>query len=163
MGRDGMKRRKARSVGDGKHVRLHRWLLASPAWRHASLVERCLLVELYDLYNGENNGEVFMSVREAARRLGIGKNTAQRGLVALQGKGFIRVRQRGDFNWKSHQATSWILTEFTCDGQPATRDFVRWRPAIETQNPVTKMGTPCHRTRDRDAVTVPAMGTGVPP
>src|SRR5262245_36179365 len=112
MARRKLGRLRLRSIGTEKHVRLHRWMLASPAWRCASLVERCLLVELYDLYNGENNGYLFLSVRDAARRLGVGKNTANQGLARLQIKGFIRARQRGDFHWKLRQATSWVLTEF---------------------------------------------------
>lgn len=162
MAKGKLRRFRTRSIGTNKHVRLHRWMLDSLAWRHASLVERCLLVEMYDLHNGENNGRLFLSVRDAARRLGIGKNTAQRGLAGLQSKGFIRPHQRGDFNWKSHQATCWVLTEFPCDGHPPTKDFMRWQPATEKQNTVPDVGTPCPHTRDRDAGTVPATGTGVP-
>lgn len=158
-----MARLRERSIGTDKHVRLHRWLLKSPAWHDASLVERCLLVELYDLYNGENNGWLFLSVRDAARRLRIGKNTAQRGLTGLQAKGFIRQCQRGSFDWKSHQATSWILTEFPYNGQPPTKDFMRWSPTAEIQNTVPTAGTLGLHARDRNSATVPTGGTGVPP
>ena len=162
MARRRMQRLRPRSIGTNKHVRLHRWMLDSVAWRHASLAERCLLVELYDLYNGDNNGRLFLSVRDAARRLKIGKNTAQRGLIGLQAKGFIRPRQRGSFDWKSRQATSWILTEFPCDGQPPTKDFMRWSPMAEIQNTVPTEGTLGPHARDRDSATVSPEGTGVP-
>ena len=67
-------RRKSVTSGQEKHVRLHRWLLQSPAYRSLGLAARCLLVELYDLFNGENNGRIFLSIRDAARRLGVSKN-----------------------------------------------------------------------------------------
>ena len=76
--------RTGRSTGDGKHVRLQSWMLRSEAWRHASLGAKCLLIELYDLYNGLNNGDLFMSVREAAARLRIGKNTANHLFMELE-------------------------------------------------------------------------------
>ncbi len=36
---------------------------------------RCLLLEVWQRYNGQNNGGIAYSVREAARALGVGKNT----------------------------------------------------------------------------------------
>jgi hypothetical protein len=135
-----MKRRRAKSSGPLKHVRLHRWLLESPAYRSLSLAARCLMVELYDRFNGENNGNVFLSVRDAAACLGIGKNRAGEAFGELEAKGFIRARQRGSFQWKTRQATTWVLTEYEFAGQPATKSFMRWRPA-ENQNSVPLAGT----------------------
>lgn len=64
-----------RSIGgDGHHVRFYQWELKSPAYRSLSLGARALLIELKSLYNGSNNGDLFLSVREAARRLNCGKN-----------------------------------------------------------------------------------------
>lgn len=142
-----MKRRRkranasGRTLGDAKHVRLHRWMLRSAAWQALPLIARCLLVELYDLYDGQNNGELFMSVREAARRLGIAANTAGRMFRELETKGFIRVRQKGSFDWKYRHATCWILTEFGFAGHLPTKDFMRWQPLTENQKPVSTAAT----------------------
>jgi len=127
------------------HVRLHRWLLQSQAWKSLSLAARCLLIELYDEHNGDNNGYFFMGVRTAAERLGVGKNLANRSFQELEDRGFIRARQRGSFNLKVRHATQWILTEYGFAGQPATKDFMRW-PQSGMQKPVPNGGTngpPC--------------------
>lgn len=119
---------KGRRVASLGHVRLYHWMMRSKAWQHLSLPGRALLVELYSLYNGINNGEIPLAVREAARRLGIGKNTATKLFHDLQELGFIRPNQRGNFDWKKRHATTWVLTEFEFAGQLATKDFMRWPP-----------------------------------
>lgn len=117
-----------RSKGDGTHVRHYRWQLESPAWQHLSLTARCLEMVLKALFNGLNNGEIFLSVREAARKLGVTPNTAQKAFRELEEKGFIRAKQKGSFSWKTGKATSWILTEFDYNNMTATKDFMRWQP-----------------------------------
>jgi hypothetical protein len=120
-----------RSVGDGAHVRLYRWELTSPAFRSLTTHARALLIELKSLHNGTNNGELFLSVREAARRLGVGKNLAARCFKELEERGFIRVSRPAAFNMKSAsrrgEATSWRLTEYPVGDALATKDFMRWR------------------------------------
>ncbi len=68
-----------RSKGDGAHVRLYRWLLNSPAYRSLWPASRALLVEVMALYNGHNNGELFLSHREAARRVSDLRNALTAG------------------------------------------------------------------------------------
>lgn len=131
--------RTGRTVGDPKHVRLYRYMLNSEAWQALSLGARCLLIVFYDLYNGHNNGELFLSVREAARRLRVAPNTAARLLLDLQTKGFIRPNIKGGFDWKVRHATSWILTEFEFAGQLASKGFMRWRPSEELQKPASRI------------------------
>lgn len=92
------------------------------------MTARCLEMELKALHNGSNNGNFFLSVREAAKRLGIAPNTAARAFNELEEKGFIKPKQKGAFAWKVRHATSWILTEFEYNGQLATKDFMRWQP-----------------------------------
>jgi len=132
---------KGRSVGDARHVRLYHWLLKSEAYRSLDCTARALLVEFYSLYNGMNNGELFLSVREAARRLGVAPNTAQKAIRQLEHKGFIRPNQRGSFHWKAGHATSWILTEYEYAGKLATKDFMRWQLNGEKQKPVLRLAT----------------------
>lgn len=120
---------KGRSKKDTKHVRLHHYLLRSDAYNALPCTARALLVEMYDLYNGQNNGELFLSVREAARRIGTSPNTARKAFAELQEKGFIRVNQAGSFDWKENgKATSWVLTEHAFNGALPTKEFMRWKP-----------------------------------
>ena len=119
--------------GDGHHARLYRWEIESPAYRSLSVGARALLVELKALYNGNNNGDLFLSAREAAKRLNAGRSFAARRFLELQDKGFIRPKEIGAFNLKalagSGKATSWVLTEFPIgNAATGTKDFMRWPP-----------------------------------
>ena len=122
-----------RSLGEGQHVRFYRWELDSPAFRKLSVGARALLIELKAFYRGSNNGELFLSVREAAKRLGVGKNYAAKRFRELQDHGFIRPHRVGAFNLKSDarrgSATCWVLTEFPLGNALGTKDFMRWRPS----------------------------------
>ena len=92
-----------------RHVRLYRRELESPAYRGPSLRARRLLVELKLLYNGSNNDELFLSVREAAAAPQHGVRIRLRPHFAeLEDRGFIKPRQRGAFQWKQRHATSWL-------------------------------------------------------
>lgn len=126
-----------RSAADVKHVRLHRWVMESAAWRSLSIGARALLPELYLLYNGGNNGELFLSTRDAGRRLGVSKSSASRLFMELESRGFIRARQRGAFSLKVRHATIWILAEFEHASQPPTMDFMRWRPPQNSETGAT--------------------------
>jgi hypothetical protein len=125
--------------GRNKHepfVMLPRYVLASPAYRSLGCEARALLVEMKGLYNGRNNGELHMSVREAQKRLGVGRKLAEKALAELQDLGFIAVVQKGSFHWKVRLATTWRLTEHEHEGRPATKDFMRWSPAAAAKNTV---------------------------
>ena len=123
-----------RSHEDLKHVRLHRWLVESSAYRSLPPAARSALVELYLLYNGVNNGEIAMSVRKLGERLGIHKDTANKALKELEDKGFIRIAQKGSFEWKELNASTYILTEFSYRGEGPTKNFMRWQPDNSNDN-----------------------------
>lgn len=132
--------RTGRSVGEMRHVRLYAWVLSTPAYRSLSPLARALLVELYALYNGSNNGDLFLSVRKAASRLNVGKTTVAPAFKELETRGFIRARQRGAFTWKERHATSWVLTEYTFAGHLPTKDFTLWQPGSEIDSSVRRSG-----------------------
>ncbi|WP_138379462.1 helix-turn-helix domain-containing protein [Luteithermobacter gelatinilyticus] len=119
------KNNKGRSSYD-RHIRFYYYLLKSEAWRSLKPGPRALLIELYSLYNGNNNGDIFLSEREAARRCNVNRKTAARYFHDLQEKGFIFPKTKGCFNVKSPEATAWILTEFPYNGNLPTKDFMRW-------------------------------------
>ena len=125
-----------RSEGSAQHVRLYRWMMQTQAWQRLPGLARALLVELLALHNGHNNGELFLSVREAAQRLNCDKNAAHAAFGILEEHGFIRPHVKGAFTRKTRHATSWVLTEFEHGGQPPTKDFTRWQLPPEIQNAV---------------------------
>ncbi len=134
---------KRRRNGGARFVQLHHWILSSTAYTRASLAARCLLIEVMRRYNGQNNGEISMSVREAADRLHTGKNRASQAFIELQRLGFIKIKKRGSFNRKVRHATTWILTMHEYGNRPATKDFARW-DEIKTRYPpqVPRAGWP---------------------
>jgi hypothetical protein len=125
-----------RRKGESKHVRHYEYMLTSQAYRSLSCYARCLLTELGRRYNGDNNGDIPLSIREAAELLNCHKDTAAKAFRDLEDRGFIRVRVRGAFNVKQRIATTWILTEYRYDDQPPTKQFMKWKPAPEKQKPV---------------------------
>jgi hypothetical protein len=130
--------------------------LNSLAYRSLSLGARALLVELYALYNGQNNGDLYLSAREAGKRLGVGKTKAAACLHELEAKGFIRPRQRGAFQWKMRHATCWVLTEFAFAGQIPTKDFMRWQPP-DGAKPGSPGGTDCPPGRTEPSCKVVSL------
>ena len=128
---------KGRSTGDAKHVRFYWWLLESEAYRALSPSARALLIELYALYNSQNNGEMFLGVRDAAKLTNVSKATAARAFSELEVRGFIRAKQRGSFDYKKRHATTWILTEYEYAGRAPTKDFKRWQSGMNLKPGIT--------------------------
>jgi len=153
---------RGRSKGESAHVRLYLWELRSPAYQSLSVGARALLVELKALYNGANNGSLFLSVREAALRLGVGKNKAADCLDELKETGFIRPNRTGHFNMKSAvrrgNATSWILTEYACGNELAKKDFMHWRPSPgEKRSTVSQRGLTVPVSETRPTIRGPSV------
>lgn len=132
---------KGRSRKGERFVKLEHWMLQSEAWRSLSPAARSLYVELAQRYNGLNNGDISMAVREAARLIHVAKDTASKTFRELMEKGFIRANVPGDFNWKIRHATTWFLTQHPVGDIAATKDFMRWSPAKSEAGP--KSGTRC--------------------
>jgi len=109
-------------------------MLASPAWLASSLAARCALVELTRLYNGRNNGQLALSARGLAERLGTSKDTAARALNELESRGFIETVKAGSFRPRLRRATEYRLTTHRCDVtlQPPSRAFMKWRPSYQS-------------------------------
>lgn len=119
--------------------------MKTKAWQSLSPAARSIYVELAQRYNGFNNGEISLSVREAARLVHVAKDTASKALHELETKGFIKRRLCGSFNFKLRHATTWILTEFGLDGSPPTKEFFSWRPENPEGGP--KSGPSCPKPR----------------
>lgn len=152
-----------RSIGDGRHVRLYHWLTRSPAWCSLAAQSRAVYLEIAQRFYGVNNGEISLSVREAACLVHVAKDTATKCFHELEAKGFIRRNVCGSFDWKARHATTWILTEHPLGDQNATKDFMRWSPENSDPGPNPDTSCPKRRTnggrfRSIEVLSVPDLG-----
>ena len=70
--------------------------METPAWRALSPTAQALYPWLKLEWKGvdnNNNGKIYLSVRQAAERMGVSINTAAKAFHDLQAKGFIRVNK----------------------------------------------------------------------
>ena len=145
---------KGRSKAGPPFVRLPWFLLESPAWRSTNPAARAVYLEVARLYNGRNNGLLALSVRDAADRCRINKDTAGRALEALRTIGFIECVTPGGFSRKMRHASEWRLTVETCDrtGALPSKAFMRWRPGPpseeKTRSALKVVSVPSFRTDD---------------
>lgn len=120
-----------------RFVRLDYRMLHCNAYRSLSPNARSLLIELTMLYNGSNNGSLYLSVRDAAHRMGVADLTAAgRAFDDLVGLGFITMTQESHFRVKaaeSSRARCWRLAWEPGPGRKApTWDFIDREPAPRT-------------------------------
>ena len=114
---------------DPPHSRLYHHVQFSPAYRVLSCTAKSLLMDMIALSLGRNNGDFFLSVRDAQRLLCKGSDACiTKAFRQLEKYGFIAAIQRGSFSRKIPTATVWRLTFLPFEGQPPTREFERWRP-----------------------------------
>ena len=121
-----------------KWVQIHFWEMDTLAYLHLPVCARALLVEFRRKFNGSNNGDIPMAVRDAARLLGCHKDTAVKALRELEEKGWIRPMTKGSFHMKSEAgsrkfraATTWRITNQPIGlgtDIPDTKEYVKWRP-----------------------------------
>jgi len=152
-----------------RFVRLDYRILTSNAYRSLSPNARSLLVELVMLYNGENNGSLYLSVRHAAHRMGVADLTAtSRAFDSLIAHGFIEVTQDAHFRVKAAEASRarcWRLTWLAGPGRKGPSwTFLEPEP-----------GTPSHKRmerglralkafrKDRDLGRLPVLDSGAMP
>lgn len=113
--------------GAGRFVQLPHWVMDSPAWCHLKPGPRALYVELKRQYNGHNNGTVFLSHRDAAKRLNCGRDTVAGYFQELIAHGFIVVTRGHCLGPDGQgQAAHYALTEEPHETKPATKDFMHW-------------------------------------
>lgn len=135
-------------------MKLDCFMLESPAYRSLTPAARAVYVEVAKLYNGRNNGALALSVRDAAERCRINKDTARKAFALLQEVGFLECATPGGFTRKVRHAAEWRLTGERCDktGALATMAFMRWRPPAAES-----------KTRSQtSAKAVPSSGTVTP-
>jgi AraC-like DNA-binding protein len=87
-----------------------------------------ILLELMTRYFGNNNGDLSLSLDEAAAHLGMSKSTASAAFRDLQARGFLIKTSEGNFA-RGHAAT-WRLTFNASKHSGSTDEWKQWiKPA----------------------------------
>ena len=135
--------RKGRSNGGGPFVPVLYSMARHEAFRSLSGSALKVLFELRSRYivrgdGSNNNGEITLSLDEAAKLLGLGKATVQRALNELIETGFVKLTKRGQ--WYGRRASEYAVTDCPLDGKPPTRDWQSgpFSDAIKKQNSVPR-------------------------
>ena len=122
------------------HIRLHRGITSSEAWKSLSCNATRLLIQIWIRNNGVNNGRIPYSKREALKELHIGSKKVKEAFQELQDKGFLICRSKGHFDYKvsagEGRASEWEITEEPCDDILAKKSYKDW---TEKQKPGTKV------------------------
>jgi hypothetical protein len=138
------KRHKRQSKGP--FVAVPKAILEAPAWRAMSPEGRLLWIDLRGWLrnDGLNNGKVLRSCRDAAKSIGLSKNTVARRFSELEHYGFLRKTAPGFLGSDGRGiAAKYRFTDLAYGTHPPTRDFEKWDGELFAykQNPV-----PPHRT-----------------
>ncbi len=131
------KSKNRRTARAGQHVQLLEWFQATRAWSSLKPGPRALYIELKRRYNGSNNGQIFLSHRDAAKALNAHRNTIGPWFKELEERGLIHMTQGHCLGPSGIGKTSkWALDELaTYDSNLARKEFVNWS---RKQKPRTK-------------------------
>ena len=121
-----VKRLSASGQSHRRYVGYDYELLETEAFRHVGGGAFKLLTVLRKRFNGINNGDISMSVREGSQLINYSKETISKFFKELQDKGFIKVNQRGSFKYKKRHASTWYLTMEEDKQGNKTRCFKHW-------------------------------------
>jgi DNA-binding transcriptional MocR family regulator len=83
-----------------------------------------------------SNGDLSLSLEEAARLLHLGKATVARAFAELEAKGFIVMTARG--RWYGRQATTYAVTDRPMGKNPPTNAWRAWRLTPKNHSSVLK-------------------------
>lgn len=92
----------------------------SKAWFSCSPAARLIWIAVLERYNGENNGEISLSVREAGDYAGCTKNTAGKKFIELLDAGLLECTMKTSFKNGKGLASTWALTHLPIGGKAAT-------------------------------------------
>jgi len=147
-----MSRRKKQKRGNGTFVQLHNWVLNSEAWTTMKPGPRALYVEIKRRFNGSNNGRIFLSHRDAAKALCIGRDTVASYYRELTERGFLTITRGHHLGPEGiGQSALYALTEEPLNGSPATKEFVLWKkqkPRRKNRHSMAGIShTPCQKNQ----------------
>ena len=138
----------------GKFIKLPLTVIDTPAWRALSLCAQALFPWLLMEFKGDkynNNGKITLSVRQAAERMGVAKDTASKAFRDLQAKGFIVVKKGASLGVEGHgKCPEYEITFITTLHKEASKLYLEWSEDREfpifphpVKNPSGK-SEPCH-------------------
>lgn len=110
-----------------KFVMLRHDIMDSLAYRSLDAVARCVLHEIARRYNGNNNGQIPLSCREAAELVNISKDTASRAFKKLITAGFIKEHEDNYLNVINRKSRRWAITYEQCDESLATNEWRKFK------------------------------------
>ena len=116
----------ASSQDPKRFVQLNYLLIKSNAFKEVTGGAFKLYVKVRERFNGVNNGEIGFSVRDASNKLGISRMTASKYFKELEEKGFLKIKEKGSYNFKSRHATTWIITAERYNHKAPSNDFMSW-------------------------------------
>jgi hypothetical protein len=127
-----MPRKISKFLGEplGKCAILPLAVLCTDAWRSLSSSAQALFPWLIMEFKGtkyNNNGKICLSVRQAAERMGIARDTAAKAFQDLQAKGFIVVRKGGSLGVEGHgKCPEYEVTSIVTPTGPASHLYKQW-------------------------------------
>lgn len=147
-----MRNRKNRSkIGktpkNERFIKLDHWITRSDAWKSLSCQQVRIVLLLLERYNGRNNGQLALSIRQAASDGNMAKGTAQAALKRLVEVGFIKVCYKGSFDQKimgengGWYASEYALTFLAIDKALPTREFTNYTPVKKAVSKRRQRGT----------------------
>lgn len=110
-----------------RHIRIDHWILRSKAWKSLKPREVTIFLLLLQRYNGSNNGEISLSIREAARDGHMSQGGASSAIKNLIELGFIKCRFKGSFSQKAQLASEYELTHVRYGNRSPTKEFMSWK------------------------------------
>lgn len=115
---------------------LVRTTMETPAWQAMSCVAQALYPWLKLEWKGaraNNNGSIRLSVRQAAKRLGVSNDTAAKAFRELQAKGFLVVREPAVLGMEGHaKSPAFEITEIvTAPLERPKRLFETWKAGAD--------------------------------
>lgn len=132
---------KTGKTANEQFVKMTRAVLLHPAYialsGNAKVLYQHIKMEAY----GARNGKVHLSVEEAARRLGVSANTANKAFHELQAKGFLVLTSFGALGIEGKRSSpTYAVTEYPIHPEVVPRQTFRdWKPHLEF--PVQRHGT----------------------
>jgi len=136
---------------NGGYIQRHEEWLSSPAYRDLKPVARCLLEEFQRIYRPNRNGQLSISVANAAKLTHASKEPVSRAFYELADHGFLKPMK--DAYWTERAAREWALTFESLNGREPTDDWKRW----SSTNPVFQLPRP-----KKFRITSPDIGQGCP-
>jgi DNA-binding transcriptional MocR family regulator len=130
-------------------TKLERRLLQEEAWRCLSSSAKALYPYIRLEWKGpqyNNNGRIRLSLRQAAKALGVTKDTAARAFQDLQAKGFIAVTKPAilgvDGGGTAHEYEITELAMPKAESRDGSRLFRQWKPGQDFPVIKAAMGNP---------------------